>query len=382
MARKNIAVLSFGSSQISVMIGDRGMGNAFDVKGFSQVEYAGFMDGEFLEESKLRNQLAQALTLAENQACCKINKLCVGVPAEFCAVVVKRSCIDFYKRHKVSEADITQLFDNAEVFDKDNHTVINRAPIYYSLDDGYKIIKPKGKFTEKLEGLISFALCENEFLQNIKSILNCFDFEADFFCQDLCEALYLVSPEQRDGCAILCDSGFLSTSVSTVMGDGLIGLKSFSLGTGQIIADFCEAFEIDAQQAKELLNNVSLLDKQDEIFEIETDDETKQIESGQIYEIVECRAKQLARMIDKCLSYNKDLPKFLPVMLTGDGICKIDGVLEIFKEELNRDVKIVMPSDENFEGTEYSAPLSLLDLAVKQNKQTFGMFIIKLFKRG
>ena len=45
MARKNIAVMDFGSSRVSVLIGDRSVNGTFDVRGYAEMAYAGFMDG-------------------------------------------------------------------------------------------------------------------------------------------------------------------------------------------------------------------------------------------------------------------------------------------------------------------------------------------------
>ena len=53
MAKKNVAVMDFGTSRISVIIGDRGINNTFDVRGFGEINYAGFMDGQFLEPERL-----------------------------------------------------------------------------------------------------------------------------------------------------------------------------------------------------------------------------------------------------------------------------------------------------------------------------------------
>ncbi len=382
MARKSIAVLDFSSSHISVMIGEREMGGFLGVKGFGQVSYAGFMDGEFLQPQTLSQEIGQAISLAMDEAKCQITHLYIGAPAEFCAVVTKKANLDFFKRHKINDKDISLLFDTAEDFDTEDFTIINRAPIYYVLDDGYKIIKPKGKISESIEGMISFVICKNQFLQIVKQAVANFGFVTKFFGRELSEVLYLIGPEQRDNCAILLDSGFLSSSVSVTMGDGLVDLKSFSLGTGHIVADFCEAFGLSVDESQQLLSKISLTDKQEEIFEIETDDFTKEIESSQIYEIVEYRIKQIANTVNKCLSQCENLPNYLPVLITGDGIGEIDGALDVLKEVLNRDVSVIKPSDERFANSKLSAPASLLDLALKENKESLGTLIIKFFKKN
>ena len=81
MAKKNIAVLDFGTNHISVLIGDRGINGTFDVRGFAKSSYAGFLDGEVLEPEKLGTVLVNTITAAENNARAKITHLYIGVPA-------------------------------------------------------------------------------------------------------------------------------------------------------------------------------------------------------------------------------------------------------------------------------------------------------------
>ena len=226
MARKNIAVLDFGSSHISVMIGSLSLNDTLNLKGYGEVSYAGFMDGEFLEPEALKEDVASAIAMAENNAQARITHLYVGVPAEFSEVVVKNAEMNFYTPHKITDEDIVDLYNTYTSFGNDDYSVVSRSPIYFMLDDGERIIKAKGKTTEKFSGLISYTLCDNRFLQAVQSALTPLSIQhTEYFSEQLSESLFLIEPEERDACAVLIDCGFLSTSVSTVMGDGLLDLK-------------------------------------------------------------------------------------------------------------------------------------------------------------
>ncbi len=388
MARKNIAVLDFGTSRISVMIGDKGINNTFDVRGYGEREYAGFMDGAFLQPETLMQDVQEALAFAENNARSKITHLYVGVPAEFSVAIVKKGQITFNGPHKVSEKDIQALFNSLQDFsDQPKHTVINRAPIYYMLDDGCKIIEPKGKTTEKLSGTISFILCEKDFLYKVKQILAPLHINhIEFFSEPLSESLYLISPEQRDGCAVLVDCGFLTTSVSIVMGDGLLSLKNFSLGSGHIIADFVDAFGLSVERAEQLKRSISLSEEPEEDDALEFDlgnQEIKQIKVREAFQIVEYRVKQIGKMIKKCLDlYSTELPDYLPIFVTGGGISYIEGVSEVLQSVIGRGVDIVAPDDPELNQPHLSSSLSLLDLGLKQNKQIKSSFFMKIFRKN
>ena len=381
MARKNIAVLDFGTSHISVMIGDRGA-----IRGYSNISYAGFMDGEFLEPEKLASEVQQVLALAENNARVQITHLYIGVPAEFSAVVVKKAELNFYESHKITDRDITDLFDSIEDVESDEHSIINRAPIYYVLDDNLKIIKPKGKYTTTFSGVISFVLAENKFIQTVQKILSPLYIQhVEFFSEQLCEALYLIPPEERDRCALLVDVGFLTSSFAAVMGDGLLSLNSFSLGAGHIIADFCDAYGLTFDQAKDLLLEASLEEEDTEqVYEIAVNgDVVKKIPVAEVCEIIKFRLTQIGKTIKKCIDQSEvSIPESLPVLITGGGISYINDMTHILEEVLEREVEIVMPDDSRFQRPELSSVLSMLDLAIKQNKQTAKMFFIRLFKKN
>ena len=94
MSKRNVAVLDFGSNHISVMIGDKGVNGTFDVRGFAQSSYSGFMNGEILEPELLSEVLCQTILNAESNARAKITHLYVGVPAEFSIAEVRTKCLN------------------------------------------------------------------------------------------------------------------------------------------------------------------------------------------------------------------------------------------------------------------------------------------------
>ena len=385
MARKNIAVLDFGSGHISVMMGSLSLNDTLNLKGYGEVTYAGFMDGEFLDPEALKNDIHSAINMAQNSAGCEITHLYIGVPAEFCSVVVKQTAMNYYTPHKITEQDIIDLYDSADNFKNENFSVVSRSPIYYMLDDGERIIKARGKTTEKFSGLISYTLADNKFLEVVQSALSPLSIEhVEFYGEQLSESLFLVDSEERDKCAVLIDCGFLTTSVSTIMGDGLLDLKSFSLGSGHMISDMCKLYGISPEQAEELKREVSLNeDVDDQVFEVSLDNgETKEIKVEEVCEIVKYRIKQIAKTIKKCFDESDiQIPDQSKIFLTGGGLDFIDGAEELISEILEKDVSLLVPKVPGLDKPHLSSTVSLLNMALKKNKQTIGLFFIKLFKR-
>ena len=385
MARKNIAVLDFGSSHISVMMGSLSLNGALNLKGYGEVSYAGFMDGEFLEPESLKEDVASAVAMAENNAQARITHLYVGVPAEFSEVVVKNAEMNFYTPHKITDEDIVELYNTYSKFGNEEFSVVSRSPIYFTLDDGERIIKAKGKTTEKFSGLISYTLCDNRFLEAVQAALTPLSIEhTEYFSEQLSESLFLINPEDRDACAVLIDCGFLSTSVSTIMGDGLLDLRSFSLGSGHMVSDICEVFKVNAEQAEEIKRGVSLTEQaEDEVFEVTQEDGTvKEIEASEVCEIVKYRVKQIGRTILKCFDESDiELPEQAKIFITGGGIDYIDGAVKLLSETIGREVCGLVPPVNGLDKPHLSSTVSLLDMALKKNKQSIALFFIKFFKR-
>ena len=385
MARKNIAVLDFGSSHISVMMGSLSLNDALNLKGYGEVSYAGFMDGEFLEPESLKEDVASVIAMAENNAQARITHLYVGVPAEFSEVVCKTAEMNFYTPHKITDEDIVDLYNTYQDFGNENFSVVSRSPIYFTLDDGERIIKAKGKTTEKFSGLISYTLCDNKFLEAVQAALSPLSIEhIEYFSEQLSESLFLVDPEERDACAVLIDCGFLSTSVSTIMGDGLLDLKSFSLGSGHMISDICQAFNVSPEQAEEIKRGISLVEQdEDEVFEVTQEDgNTREISVSDVCEIVRYRVKQIGKTIKKCFELSDiELPEQAKIFITGGGIDYIDGAIGLLSEELGKEVCELVPPVSGLDKPHLSSTVSLLDMALKKNKQSIALFFIKLFKR-
>ncbi len=385
MAKKNIAVLDFGSSHISVMMGSLSLNDTLNLKGYGEVSYAGFMDGEFLEPEALKEDVASAIAMAENNAQARITHLYVGVPAEFSEVIAKNVEMNFYTPHKITDADIVDLYNTYVDFGDDSYSIVSRSPIYFMLDDGERVLKVKGQTTEKFSGLISYTLCDNKFLDQVQKALTPLSIEhVEYFSEQLSESLFLVEPSERDACAVLVDCGFLSTSVSTIMGDGLLELKSFTLGAGHMISDICEAYGVTPEQAEEIKRGVSLTEQSDDdVFEVTCDDgSVKEISANEVSEIVKYRIKQIGKTILKCFDESDiELPEQSKIYITGGGIDYIDGALELLGETIGKEVVELVPPVAGLDKPHLSSTVSLLDMALKKNKQSIALFFIKLFKR-
>lgn len=370
MAKDYACVLDFGSSKITAMIGERGINNTFNIHGTSETEYAGFYEGEFLEPEKLKDLISSTLTNVQANSGLEISKLFVGVPAEFSYAITKSAGISFNKRTKIGQDEIYSFLDMAsQDIKSDDSTVINRSAIYFVLDDNHKCMNPKGQVSTKLGGEISFILADNSFIELISNILSEENIEnVEFISSTLAQSIYLLDPEIRDTGALLIDCGYITTSVSLIKGDGLVGLINFSVGGGHITADLSQVLQISYKDAEALKRKVVLsLDASDEDFyELPSKEgNVRPVSAKLTNEIVTARIEAIAGLISRAITTLKgNTSSYLPVYLTGGGLSYLKGGKDFLSKMIGANIEVLSPQVPQLNRPHYSSVLGLMDLAL------------------
>jgi len=388
MAKKEVAVLDFGSSKISILIGERGINNTFHIKGKGESNYAGFVDGEFLEEQDLKTALGVAITNAMNHSGKKIKKLYVGVPAEFCYSELKEATQAYPNKRRINDNDIYTLFDSVDSYSQtmDTHTVINRSPIYFILDDGRKVVDPNGSITNKLSAQIGFVLAKKAFINLIDELLAELSItNVQYTSSVLAESLYLLEPEVRDRYAILIDAGYITTSVALVRGDGVLSLNAFSVGGGHITGDLSQVLNLKFNEAEKLKRKVvlSLDASDDDFYETVVDGVVTPFPAKMVNEIIEDRLSMIASTINKILhSVRVSYPDYIPIYLTGGGLSYLKGAKDFLGKAIGKNIEIISPPVPELNSPHYSSVLGLLNLALDEEEggaeNVFGAIFSKM----
>ncbi len=365
MTQQDVAVLDFGSSKITVLIGQKGVNETLTISGKGETQYAGFSDGEFFRPEQLGQAVAHAINIAETAAKTKITKLYVGVPGDFTVCVCKDSEISFDNpKHKITANDVEKLHDQGNTFYREpNLTLINVQPIYYDLNNEKRCIDPIGMTTERLKGHISYLLAEATFTGTVGAIMKSLGIESvEYVSSVLAETLFLFDDVKRDQYVVLIDVGYITTTVAFARGDGILSLHSFSLGGGNISGDLANYFDISFAEAEALKRKVvlTLTTGPDDVYEV-----NGRYEAEIVNDIVRARIAVIAKNIAKCLELSDYvIPDNIPFSLTGGGISYMRGSKDILSEVLHRRIEIVAPRIPQMEVPGWSSSLGLLDLAL------------------
>jgi len=360
----SIAILDFGSSRISVLTGNRGPNNTVQVTSQSEVKYAGFSSGEWLRPELLTSAIHQAILGAEATSGTKIRHLYIGVPGEFSSVITKNITHTYPKRKKIIDKDVENLMIKGQDFSTNEMVLINRQPIFYTLDDGRRLIEPIGQSSNTLSGLISYIMAESNFTTFIDSIMESIGIEtAEYVSSTLAQCLYLLDSSKRDRISVLIDIGYITTTVAVVRGDGLLSLSSFSLGGGYIAGDLREHFGMPFADAEILKRQVfvSIVPEADDVYEVNG----KEYSASVTNKIVIERLKVIAKAVQKCLNLCKfDIPVMASYCLTGGGVSYMRGAKELIGQFLEKDIELIKMPLPNVDKHHNSSALGLLNMII------------------
>lgn len=377
------AILDIGSGKMTVLVGERGVNSTITVNGMGASEYDGFMDGQWINPDGAVRAMLSAIESAENVAGEKITALYVGVPGEFTSVVCKELSLSFPKRRKVRPADVFALMDSGDDFDESVYEVINIQPVYYTLDNDRRVLRPEGTASAGLGGVLSYVLAETGFTDFVREALKAAGItKVEFVSSALAEALLLFTEEQRDGTAVLIDVGYLTSSVAVVRGDGLLSLASFSMGGGHLAGDLATALGLTFREAENLKRKImlSIAVSDNDIYEIEGKGGIKTLSAALVNDIALHRVTLIAKAVKKCLALAEyEYPDYIPYSLTGGGIAFMRGAKDVLAKELDRTVEVISPRMPQVNKPDMSSAWGLMDLAIRTEAPKRKGFFAKLF---
>ncbi len=386
MKTNDVAVLDIGSEKISVYYGSKSVNNTFNIKASSTVPYAGFAEGEWLDEENLPATVQKAISEVEESARIRIRKLFIGVPGEFTTTVAKEVSIAFDRKRRVTDRDIDDLYERGNTYKTHKrYATINYAAVYYTLDDNRRLIDPIGLSSVKLNGLISYLLCERKFLLTINGIMKQLGMkEVEFISTQWAEAMYLFEEEQRDRSVILADVGYITTSVMVARGDGLLYMSSFSYGGAHIAGDITLNMNIPYSHAEQLVKQINLKREvqASDTYRVSLRESSYEYHALEVNEIAKARIVFLGQAINKCLARCEyDFPVHLPLYITGGGLYNLIGAKEIIARITGRSVEFAEPTDPKYSKPYYSSMLGLMEIATRHADNTSLSLWDKIFKR-
>ncbi len=363
-----VSVLDFGSEEISVFIGERGLNNTVRVVGMGVCPYSGFINGEILDRNDAKDAVIGAIAAAD--ACCehKTENLFFGIPNEFCVTACRNLTVNFPKKRKITAEDIQNLYATCKDYENlGDYDVIGINPIYFVLDSDRRLMDPEGKTSTSLSARVSFTLAERRFTDFMRPILAQAGVQkVEFVSTALAQFLELVPAAKRDNGVVIVDVGYLTTGVTVAKGDGIVGMRSFALGGGTIAGDITTTYEIPFRAAEKIKRSVmlSLAMGEDDTYEYA---QGKTLRAKDVNQLVSERIRGIARAVDKCVKdCDPDFPDYQPYSLTGGGIALMKGAKEILSKVWCRKTEVLTPFDPQARRADLSSAWGLMNMALNK----------------
>lgn len=381
---KDTAVLDVTSRTVCAMVGVKQAQSVFGIVASEENSHSGFENGEWLDIADTERAAVAALKAATEKSQTRVKTLFIGVPGEFLAIKTRRVCVTLDRSRRVIDADIDYLIKKGANFPHNGFSVINSSAIYYSVDTSDKLYSDvRGLTASKVEGYVSYLLCEDVFTDLIdKTAAECGFKEVRYVASQWAQGIALLEKEQRDNPYVLIDIGYISSTVAVGRGEGLLDVKSFSLGGGHISADIYEALEVPfelAEEAKELCDlNLNYSDNA-----VLVSDGSHVVYAADTCEIVRAELDSFAQILSDILAEEEAaVPEYAPIYLTGEGIASMRGAKKYLSEALGKSIEIVTPILPGYVRPEDSSKIALLTVADTLNKEGAKGVIKRIFSGG
>lgn len=367
--RKNyVAVLDIRSSEITSVVGERGVNNTFIIKSKYTCAYDGYAEGEILDMDSFMSAISETVrsTLASASG---IKTFYVGIPGEFLKLVNTENVLTFQTAKKITKADLQTLSRMSTPPEEESWRTIRHSCLYYVLSDKRKIINPVGSVSDSIQGRFCFFKCSNAFIGCLMEAFKRFNDiqNINLIPSNFAEVMYLIEPERRDECALLFDLGYISSTYSIVCGNGLLFSESFSVGIGHVAFYLMSELEIPFEVASTFLSTVNLNAKEtltsmeECIFEGKTysfstvtlRDKIREGLDGICETLEECRQNFSGKNIDG-----------KPLLITGEGVKTIRGAIDHISGRLVKNIEVISPKVPYYDKPHFASLLSLLDMAL------------------
>lgn len=372
MAKDDVAVLDFGSSKLTLLVGHHSVNNNFSITAYSDIDYSGFMDGEFIVEDEIYEKISQAIDEVSSVLKQPLSKLYVGVPSEFLRVQNITLSKNFGKQVRITKKIIDQLFVNADNnIVSSTHSVINISPLKYILDDNNDTFSPIDCYCRKIDVDTCFVEADNRFIALINRVLNGLKiFNIEYVSSILAEGQYLLSEDIRSCGALLVDVGYLTTSVAYFQGEGIVELNHFSMGGAQITAELCEKMQLPFSIAEQVKQKLLITIKATgiDVYEVYKGNRTEKVPTLKANELALNVIDEIINEIANVIDGFERVPQDVPVIyLTGGGLSYLKGIEYYMSRLLGIKVQVLKPQPLKFKKPDLSSVIGLLDVSLKMD---------------
>ena len=257
MAKQLKTGLLFGGATVSAFMGYGSVNGSVVISKRATCDYGGLVGSEFVEPADLPGVVESVLAeVVGNQV---TGQLVIGIPSQFCKVIVRDVALEFSKPVKISSREVAKLFNEIEIEQIEGFNIISKNAVYFKIDGGKAVIDATGEMATKLSAQVSVVLVDDSFIQTVADVVGERWLPRLLFVPVvLAQANYFINDDVRDDTCVLISCGMFETSVAVCSGDSLVYLRTMELGLGHIVNDVASVLGVGFLTAKLLVDEAVL----------------------------------------------------------------------------------------------------------------------------
>jgi cell division protein FtsA len=353
--RRLVTAVDVGSSKVSALIAEPNEDGSLRILGTGQRMSQGVRRGFIADMERTESTIREAVEQAERIAATGIENVFVGFSAGGLVSTVASVEVAIGGR-RVQAEDIDQLLAvGRNSIDAEGRMILHAMPALYTLDGLQGVKKPLGLHADKLAVDIHVISADPSPVRNLDLCVRSAHLGVEaIVASPVAAGKACLSEEERELGVALVELGAGVTNVSVFAGGMLVGLKSLSMGGGDITDDIASAFgtrRTEAERMKCFYGSAMTSPRDNhDMIELkpiagsEEGTEAARITRAQLIAVIRQRLEHLVGEIASSL---KELgfggPFGRQVVLTGGG-AELKGIADYAQGVLGRAVRVGRPS--------------------------------------
>lgn len=366
--RKNILLVEIDSGVLRVIYAGRLSSGLLNILCIYEEKYEGYNNGRFIMPDEIAPIITDLISRVVKEHKASIKNIYIAIPQEFIVVVPYKSEIKYEKPVKIKSKHIDELKNKARAnyINTRDYYPIEVMGIYYVINKQGRTSHPLGVITPSLELNSSVLLASRSALELLENIFSSLGFKNTiYFATQYALGKYYYDYPIKNNQEILIEIGQFSTSVTVYKGGGIVYIKSFSLGGGQLIKDIAEYYDIPYELAVELLSKLNLNNQSDlnNSIDIIYKGESINFKQGELIKIIDERLNIIIDLIYECMVGADELIEpNCNISATGSG-CVVNGLLEVISTKLGISIAMLAPRAAPFDKMQHSSIISIIAYA-------------------
>ncbi len=254
MALPPVVAIEIGTTKVVALVGEMRDDGTIYIVGKGEHPSSGVRKGEVIDLDNALVCLRSAITSAEETGRVTCNQVYLAVSGGHIQSLSNRGTIPVRKPEVgITDDDVTQVTDIARTVNlpPDRQVLHSIWQTFYV--DGQPCRRPKGFDASQLTLDMLILHGRRVQLRNTVKVVTSLNVEVcDMAFSGICSAMAVLTPEQKEGGALVIDFGGGTTNYVAYAAGALAAAGSFGIGGDHVTNDIALAFNIQRNQAERL----------------------------------------------------------------------------------------------------------------------------------